>query len=69
MKELCIYYDECDKKELSSCCTSYMRNTDICGACGEHADDGCEGCDEYQTEDDLIEKEADNKNKSERDEN
>jgi hypothetical protein len=67
MKTDCTYFSDCDSKELSNCCTSYMRNTDICSSCGEHADDMCEGCADYMTDEDMRERAADNKNMEDRD--
>jgi hypothetical protein len=60
MKTDCINFDECTEKELSSCCASYTRNTDICASCGEHCDSYCTDCQDYDngeekepTEDDI----------------
>jgi hypothetical protein len=65
----CIYYDVCETRNLSSCCGADLICHDICSDCKDHSGDGCDDCQDYLTDEDWREKEAENNNAEERDNN
>jgi hypothetical protein len=57
----CIYFDECESRNLSICCTASIILHDICSDCKEHTEpSGCDECPEYVTEDDDLQNRKDN---------
>lgn len=46
MKTACLKFP-CGVSGTSACCNDQIHSSDICGKCGEHCEDACEDCDEF----------------------